>query len=181
VVKPYWTQVLSWSSLVHPLWLKMTGVPLTLIKCTPWVLVIIDPCPCSFACDFERLSFIYFAESWMLKLTHTEACLPTSMTQFGWSLIDSPNPLASYRQHPIQRPKVCWNLYCSRAMLARGSEDDYFWSRVVVCRSLLEATTRVPRDSLDAQFSISPADGWPNWASKPNSKRYSQSLCDGIS
>jgi hypothetical protein len=52
----------------------MTGVSLTLFKCTPWVLVIVDPCPCGFASDFECLSFICLAESWMSKLTHTEAC-----------------------------------------------------------------------------------------------------------
>ena len=52
----------------------MTGVSLTLIKCTPWVLVIVDPCPCDFASDFECLSLICLAESWMSKLAHTEAC-----------------------------------------------------------------------------------------------------------
>jgi hypothetical protein len=74
MVKPYWTQALPCSSLVHSLWLKTTGVSLTLIKCTPWVLVIVDPCPCGFACDFECLSFICLAESWMSKPTHTKSC-----------------------------------------------------------------------------------------------------------
>jgi hypothetical protein len=32
----------------------------------------------------------------------------------------------------------------------------------LVCRSLLGATTRIPRDSLDPQFGLSPAIGWPN-------------------
>jgi hypothetical protein len=43
----------------------MTGVSLTLIKCTPWVLVIVDPCPYGFASDFGRLCFICLAKSWM--------------------------------------------------------------------------------------------------------------------
>jgi hypothetical protein len=96
-VKSQWTQVLRCSSLVCSLWLKMTGVSLTLTRCTPWVLVIIDPCPCGLASDFEHLSFIYFAESWMSKLTpHESLLLSTSLTQFGWSLNDSPNLLTSY-------------------------------------------------------------------------------------
>jgi hypothetical protein len=37
-------------------------------------LVIVDSCPCGFASDFECLSLICLAESWMSKLTHTEAC-----------------------------------------------------------------------------------------------------------
>jgi hypothetical protein len=97
VVKPFWTQALPYSSLVHSLWLKMTGVSLTLPKCTPWALVIIDPCPCGFVSDFGRLSVIRFAESWMSKLTpHWNLFLPASLIWFGWSWIDSPNPLTSY-------------------------------------------------------------------------------------
>jgi hypothetical protein len=66
-------------------------------------------------------------------------------------------------------------------MSAWRSEDDRFYSRVVVCRSLLGATARVPRDSLDSQFGLSPADGWPNRVSQSNSRRYFHSLCDGAS
>jgi hypothetical protein len=40
--------------------------------------------------------------------------------------------------------------------------------RFVVCRSLLRATVRISRDSLDPQFGLSPADGWPNRMSQPN-------------
>jgi hypothetical protein len=65
-------------------------------------------------------------------------------------------------EYQLQRLEVCRNLHCSCAMLARSSKDDHFRSRVAVCRSLLEATARVPRDTLDSQFGLSPADGWPN-------------------
>jgi hypothetical protein len=68
-VKSQWTQVLPCLSLARSLWLKTTGVSLTLTKCAPWVLVIIDPHPCGFAGAFECLSFIHFAQSWMSKLT----------------------------------------------------------------------------------------------------------------
>jgi hypothetical protein len=62
MVKPYWTQALPCSSLARLLWLKTTGVSLSLTKCAPRALVTIDPYPCSFASDFECLSFICFAE-----------------------------------------------------------------------------------------------------------------------
>jgi hypothetical protein len=74
-------------------------------------------------------------------------------------------------QHPLQRLDVWWDLHCLCAMLAQGSEDDYFWSRVTICHSLLGATTRVPRDSSDPQFSLSYAGRQPNRASKPNSRK----------
>jgi hypothetical protein len=97
VVKPYCTQSLPCSSLVRLLLLKTASVSLTLPKCTPWILVIIDHCPCGFTRAFERLSFIYFAESWMSKLTpHRSLFLPANLTQFGWSLTDLPNLLTSY-------------------------------------------------------------------------------------
>jgi hypothetical protein len=100
-VKSQWTQVLPCSSIAHLLWLKTTGVSLTPTKCTPCVLVIIDPCSCGFARAFEHLSFICFAESLMSKLTpHWSLVLPTSSTRFGWSLIDSRNPLTSYSSTP---------------------------------------------------------------------------------
>jgi hypothetical protein len=66
-------------------------------------------------------------------------------------------------------------------MLARSSEDDHFRSRVIVCRSLLGATTCVPRDLIDPQFDLSSTDAWPNRASKPNPGGYTTSLCNGIS
>jgi hypothetical protein len=101
VVKPYWIQVLPCSSLAHSLWLKTTSVSLTPTKCTPRVLVIIDPCPCGFARAFERLSFIHFAKSWMSKLIpHWILSLSVSLTRFRWSLIDSQNPLTSYPSTP---------------------------------------------------------------------------------
>jgi hypothetical protein len=50
-------------------------------------------------------------------------------------------------------------------MLTRSSKDDNLQPRFAICRSLLGATTHVPHDSLDPQFSLSPADGWPNLAS----------------
>jgi hypothetical protein len=68
-VKFHWTQVLPCLSLARSLWLKTTGVSLTLTKCTLRVLVIIDPHPCGFARAFECLSFICFAQSSMSKLT----------------------------------------------------------------------------------------------------------------
>jgi hypothetical protein len=68
-VKPYWTQVLPCSSLAHSLWLRTTGVSLTLTMCISWVLFTIDPCPCGFISDFKCLSFICFAESCISKLT----------------------------------------------------------------------------------------------------------------
>jgi hypothetical protein len=58
-VKPSWTQVLPYSSLVHLLWLMTTGVSTTLTKCTPcclcyhrslslWFHKILWMCPSSF-------------------------------------------------------------------------------------------------------------------------------------
>jgi hypothetical protein len=47
-------------------------------------------------------------------------------------------------------------------MLAWSSEDDHLRSRVIVCRSLLGATARIPVDSFDSQFGLSSVDGWPN-------------------
>jgi hypothetical protein len=97
VVKPYWTQALPCLSLARLLWLRMTGVSLTLTKCAPRVLVIIDPCPCGFVRALKHLSFIHFAESWISKLTpHWSLLLSTSLTQFGWSLTDLSNLLTSY-------------------------------------------------------------------------------------
>jgi hypothetical protein len=132
-VKSQWTQVLSCSSLTCSLWLKMTGVPLTPTKCTPRVLVIIDPYPCGFASDFECLSFIYFAESWMSKLTpQWSLLLSTSLTQFGWSLNDSPN------------------LHRSCVVSTWSPKDGRVWSRVTICCSLMGTTTWFPRNWLDS-------------------------------
>jgi hypothetical protein len=47
-------------------------------------------------------------------------------------------------------------------MLTRDSEDNNLQLRFVVCRSLLGAIARVPQDSLDPQFGLTPIDGWPN-------------------
>jgi hypothetical protein len=100
-VKSQWTQVLSCSSLAHSLWLKTTVVFLILTKCTPWLLIIIDPCPCGFARAFKCLSFICFAEAWMLKLIpHWSLFLPATLTRFEWSLIDPSNLLTSYPSTP---------------------------------------------------------------------------------
>jgi hypothetical protein len=67
----------------------------------------------------------------------------------------------------------------SCSMLARSSEVDNLQPRFTVCRSLLGATARVPRNSLDPQFGLSLADGWPNRVSQPNTGRYAKSLCFG--
>jgi hypothetical protein len=86
-VKFQWTQVLPYSFLAHSLWLKTTGVPLTPTKCIPRVL--------------EHLSFIWFVESWMSRLTpYWSLLLFTSLTQVRWSLNDSPNLLTSYPSTP---------------------------------------------------------------------------------
>jgi hypothetical protein len=84
-------------------------------------------------------------------------------------------------QHQLQGLEVCRDLHSSCVMLTQSSKDDNFWSRFTVCRSLLGATTRVPRDSLDPQFGLSPSDGWLNWASQPNSWRYAESMCSRTS
>jgi hypothetical protein len=52
---------------------------------------------------------------------------------------------------------------------------------VTVCRSLLGATARVPQNSLDPYFALSPADGWPNGASEPNSGEYGKGVHNGTS
>jgi hypothetical protein len=54
--------------------LKMTGASLTLTQCTPWVLVIIDPCPCGFASDFKCLSSSVLPSHGCQSWPHTEAC-----------------------------------------------------------------------------------------------------------
>jgi hypothetical protein len=172
-VKSQWTQVLPCSSLARSLWLKMIGVSLTLTKCTPWVLVIINPCPFGFTSDFKCLTFIYLVESWMSKLTHTEACFfPQVWLNLGdrWSTRQVRS--LHTRQHKVHSGEVWWNLYCLCVISAWSSQDNHFWSRVVVCRSLLGATARVSRDSLDSQFGLSPPDGWPNRESQLNSRRY---------
>jgi hypothetical protein len=47
-------------------------------------------------------------------------------------------------------------------MLAQSSKTNNLQPGFTVCRSLLGATAHVPQDSLDPQFGLSPADGWPN-------------------
>jgi hypothetical protein len=47
-------------------------------------------------------------------------------------------------------------------MLAWSSKDNHLQSRVVVYRSLLGATARVPGDSFDSQFGLLSTDGRPN-------------------
>jgi hypothetical protein len=51
----------------------MTGVSLTLTKCTPRVLVTIDPCPCGFTRAFKCLSFNYFPGSLSWFMTSFES------------------------------------------------------------------------------------------------------------
>jgi hypothetical protein len=113
---------------------------------------------------------------------HTEACFCPQV----WLDLGSRWPtyqICSLHTRSYQVPslEVCWDLHCSRVMLARGSEDDHFLSRVIVCHSLLGATACTPRESLNSQFSLSPADGGPNCENQPNSRRYAQSLRDRIS
>jgi hypothetical protein len=105
--------------------------------------------------------------------------LPASLTRFGWLWIDSLNLLTSYPWTPTTT---------SRSMLKSILHVCYVcmefqrWSsRVPVCCSLLGATARIPRDSIDSQFSLSPADGWSNRESQPNSIRCAENLSDGIS
>jgi hypothetical protein len=66
------------------------------------------------------------------------------------------------RQHQLQGSKVYRDLHSSCVMLARSSKDDNLQPRFVVCRSLLGATAHVHQNSLDPQFALSLADGWPN-------------------
>jgi hypothetical protein len=66
-------------------------------------------------------------------------------------------------------------------MLTQSSKDDNLRPRFTVCRSLLGATARVPRDLPDPQFSLSPTDRWPNRASQPNTQGYAKSMCSGTS
>jgi hypothetical protein len=47
-------------------------------------------------------------------------------------------------------------------MLAQSFENNNLQPGFIVCQSLLGATACVTRDSLDPQFGLSPADGWPN-------------------
>jgi hypothetical protein len=79
--------------------------------------------------------------------------LPTTTRKFDsiWVIVDR-----------LQGSKVCGGLHSSRVMFTRSSEDDNLRLRFVVCHSLLGATTRVPQNSLDPQFGLSPTDGWPN-------------------
>jgi hypothetical protein len=79
--------------------------------------------------------------------------LPTTTRKFDsiWVIVDR-----------LQGSKVCGGLHNSRVMFTRSSEDDNLRLRFVVCHSLLGATTRVPQNSLDPQFGLSPTDGWPN-------------------
>jgi hypothetical protein len=88
VVKPYWIQALPCSSLVRLLWLKTTGVSLTLTKCAPWVLVIIDPCPCGFARAFKMLIRHPFCRVVDIKVDPTLKL--TSVHKFDsiWVVID---------------------------------------------------------------------------------------------
>jgi hypothetical protein len=65
-------------------------------------------------------------------------------------------------------------------MFTWGFEHDNLRSRFTVCRSLLGATPRVPRNSLDPQFGLPPIDGWPNGASQLDLRRHVESLCHGV-
>jgi hypothetical protein len=162
VVKPYWTQALPCLSLAHLLWLKMTGVPLTLTKCALWVLVIIDPCPCGFARAFKCLSLIHFTESWISKLTpHWSLLLSTCLTRFGWSLTDLPNLLTSYPFIPSIKFK---SMLRSTLLACYACMGFWRWSFLIEGHScsLLGATARIPQDSPDSQFGLSPVDRWLN-------------------
>jgi hypothetical protein len=65
-------------------------------------------------------------------------------------------------------------------MFTRGLKDNNLRPRVTVCRSLLGATTCVPRDSPDPQFILPPTNGWPNRVSQPDLGRHAESLCHGV-
>jgi hypothetical protein len=65
-------------------------------------------------------------------------------------------------------------------MFIWGPEDNNLRSRVVVCRSLLRATTRIPRDSHDPLFNLPPTDRWSNRASQPDLRRHAESLCHRV-
>jgi hypothetical protein len=68
--------------------------------------------------------------------------------------------------------KYVGDLHSSRVMQTQSFKHDHLWLRFAICRSLLGATTRIPQDSLDPQFSLSSIDAWQNWASQPNPWRY---------
>jgi hypothetical protein len=90
-----------------------------------------------------------------------------SLTQFRWSLMDSPNPLTSYRQHQVQSWKICWDLHRSCVMSAQSSKDDHLWSRVTVHCSLLGATACILRTHLICTSAYHPQmDGQTNWANQ---------------
>jgi hypothetical protein len=69
------------------LWLKMTSVSFILTKCTPWVLVIIDPCPCDFTKAFECLSSFVLPSRGCQSWPHTEACFCCKFDLI-WVIID---------------------------------------------------------------------------------------------
>jgi hypothetical protein len=54
---------------------------------------------------------------------------------------------------------LCLHGVLKMIIFDRVSEDDNLQSRFAVCRLLLGATARIPRDSLDPQFSLSLAEG----------------------
>jgi hypothetical protein len=149
VVKPYWTQVLPWSSLVPPLWLKMTGVSLTLTKCALWVLVIIDPCPCGFASDVKAdptLKLVFarkFDSIWVIVDRLTKSAHFISWT-----------PAVTFRSMLRSTLFVCY-----------ACTGFWRWSFLVEGHSLSLTSGNNcmrPRDSPDSQFGLSPANGWPN-------------------
>jgi hypothetical protein len=88
--------------------------------------------------------------------------LPMTTCKFDsiWVIIDRLSKSAHFipvnTNYKVQ--KYAQNLHSSRVMLAWSSEDNNLRPRFVVCCSLLRATTHVPWDSLNSQFSLSPAE-----------------------
>jgi hypothetical protein len=164
VIKPYWTQALPCSSLARLLWLRMTGVSLTLTKCAPQVLVIIDPCPCGFVRALKHLSFIHFAESWISKLTPTLKLASVHKFDSIWVVVDrlikSAHFIPVHIKYRVQKyvetyiaHVLCLHEVLKMIISDRGSQ---------FVAHFLGATTHIPQDSPDSQFSLSPVDKWPN-------------------
>jgi hypothetical protein len=104
-----------------------------------------------------------------------------SLTRFGWSLVDLPNLLTSYPFIPTTTFRSMLKSILLVCYICMEFQRQLSLIEGLSFCSLLGATARISRDSLDSQFSLSPIDGWSNRESQPNSRRYAESLCDGIS
>jgi hypothetical protein len=60
--------------------------------------------------------------------------------------------------------------------------DAQRYAEMYIARVLcLHGVSKMIISDRGSQFSLSPTNGWPNWASQPNTQGYAESMCSGTS